>query len=59
MSTKLVNPASLYDGAPVGMSQAKVDLESGFVFRGKSIGTAARMSGTPRSKARPKALSSI
>ena len=32
MSTKLVNPASLYDGAPVGMSQAKVDLESGFVF---------------------------
>ena len=32
MSTKLVNPASLYDGAPVGMSQATVDLESGFVF---------------------------
>ena len=32
MSTKLVNPAGLYDGAPVGMSQAKVDLESGFVF---------------------------
>ena len=32
MSTKLVNPASLYDGAPVGMSQAKVDVESRFVF---------------------------
>jgi len=32
MSTKLVNPSGLYDGAPVGMSQAKVDLESGFVF---------------------------
>jgi len=32
MSTKLVNPAGLYDGTPVGMSQAKVDLESGFVF---------------------------
>jgi 2-iminobutanoate/2-iminopropanoate deaminase len=32
MRTKLVNPAGLYDGAPVGMSQAKVDLESGLVF---------------------------
>lgn len=32
MSTKLVNPAGLYDGAPVGMSQAKVDLDSGLVF---------------------------
>jgi 2-iminobutanoate/2-iminopropanoate deaminase len=32
MSTKLVNPEGLYDGAPVGMSQAKVDLESRFVF---------------------------
>lgn len=32
MSTKLVNPTGLYDGAPVGMSQAKVDLESRFVF---------------------------
>jgi enamine deaminase RidA (YjgF/YER057c/UK114 family) len=32
MSTKLVNPADLYDGAPVGMSQAKVDLESRLVF---------------------------
>jgi len=32
MNTKLVNPAGLYDGAPVGMSQAKVDLESHIVF---------------------------
>lgn len=32
MNTKLVNPAGLYDGAPVGMSQAKVDLESRLVF---------------------------
>lgn len=32
MSTKLVNPAHLYDGAPIGMSQAKVDLASGFIF---------------------------
>lgn len=32
MSTKLVNPTGLYDGAPVGMSQAKVDLETRFVF---------------------------
>jgi 2-iminobutanoate/2-iminopropanoate deaminase len=32
MRTKLINPASLYDGAPVGMSQAKVDLESRLVF---------------------------
>jgi enamine deaminase RidA (YjgF/YER057c/UK114 family) len=32
MSTKLINPAGLYDGAPVGMSQAKVDLASGLVF---------------------------
>lgn len=32
MSTTLVNPAGLYDGAPVGMSQAKVDLESRLVF---------------------------
>lgn len=32
MSTKLVNPTGLYDGAPIGMSQATVDLESGFVF---------------------------
>lgn len=32
MSTKIVNPASLYDGAPVGMSQAKIDLDSRLVF---------------------------
>lgn len=32
MNTKLVNPAGLYDGAPVGMSQAKVELESRLVF---------------------------
>lgn len=32
MNTKLINPASLYDGAPIGMSQAKVDLASGLVF---------------------------
>lgn len=32
MNTRLVNPAGLYDGAPVGMSQATVDLGSGFVF---------------------------
>lgn len=32
MSRNLVNPATLYDGAPVGMSQARVDPESGFVF---------------------------
>lgn len=32
MSAKLINPAALYDGAPVGMSQAKVDLESRLVF---------------------------
>lgn len=32
MNTQLVNPAGLYDGAPVGMSQATVDPGSGFVF---------------------------
>lgn len=32
MNTRLVNPAGLYDGAPVGMSQATVDLGSGLVF---------------------------
>jgi enamine deaminase RidA (YjgF/YER057c/UK114 family) len=32
MSTQLINPQSLYDGAPVGMSQAKSDLQSGLVF---------------------------
>lgn len=32
MNTQLVNPPGLYDGAPVGMSQATVDSASGFVF---------------------------
>lgn len=32
MHTQLVNPESLYDGAPIGMSQAKVDLTSGLIF---------------------------
>jgi 2-iminobutanoate/2-iminopropanoate deaminase len=32
MNTQLINPAGLYDGAPVGMSQATVDPGSGFVF---------------------------
>ena len=32
MSNKLINPATLYDGAPVGMSQARVDLPSGLIF---------------------------
>lgn len=32
MHTQLVNPENLYDGAPIGMSQAKVDLASGLVF---------------------------
>jgi 2-iminobutanoate/2-iminopropanoate deaminase len=32
MSTKLINPTGLYDGAAVGMSQARVDLNSRFVF---------------------------
>lgn len=32
MNVRLVNPADLYDGAPVGMSQATVDPSSGFVF---------------------------
>jgi 2-iminobutanoate/2-iminopropanoate deaminase len=32
MSTKLINPATLYDGAPAGMSQARIDLQSGLVF---------------------------
>jgi 2-iminobutanoate/2-iminopropanoate deaminase len=32
MNTKLINPAALYDGAPVGMSQAKADLDSGIIF---------------------------
>jgi enamine deaminase RidA (YjgF/YER057c/UK114 family) len=29
---KCINPAALYDGAPVGMSQARVDTKSGLVF---------------------------
>ena len=32
MNTKLINPEALYDGTPVGMSQAKVDLESRLVY---------------------------
>lgn len=32
MSTKLINPKILYDGAPVGMSQATVDPSSRLVF---------------------------
>jgi 2-iminobutanoate/2-iminopropanoate deaminase len=32
MNTQLINPSSLYDGAPIGMSQAKADLSSGLVF---------------------------
>ncbi|MBX2831282.1 MAG: RidA family protein [Rhodospirillales bacterium] len=32
MTTTLINPATLYDGAPIGMSQAKIDTDSGLVF---------------------------
>jgi 2-iminobutanoate/2-iminopropanoate deaminase len=32
MQKRLVNPEALYDGTPVGMSQAVVDLQSGLVF---------------------------
>lgn len=32
VQTELVNPSSLYDGRSVGMSQAKIDLESGLIF---------------------------
>lgn len=32
MNTQLINPSSLYDGAPIGMSQAKADLSSGLIF---------------------------
>jgi 2-iminobutanoate/2-iminopropanoate deaminase len=32
MAKKLVNPEQLYDGAPLGMSQAVVDPESALVF---------------------------
>lgn len=38
MTTRLVNPSSLYDGAPVGMSQATVDTASGFVFVSGQVG---------------------
>jgi enamine deaminase RidA (YjgF/YER057c/UK114 family) len=31
-TTRQINPAELYDGTAVGMSQAQVDLRSGFVF---------------------------
>jgi len=32
MPRKLVNPEGLYDGAPIGMSQAVIDTESKLVF---------------------------
>ena len=32
MNMKCINPAALDDGAPVGMSQARVDTKSGLVF---------------------------
>jgi 2-iminobutanoate/2-iminopropanoate deaminase len=32
VAKKLINPPQLYDGAPVGMSQAVVDSESSLVF---------------------------
>ena len=32
MNMERINPAALYDGAPVGMSQATVDTKSGLVF---------------------------
>ena len=32
MNMKCINPAALYNGAPVGMSQARVDTKSGLVF---------------------------
>jgi len=32
MTKKLINPEQLYDGAPIGMSQAVVDSESSLVF---------------------------
>jgi 2-iminobutanoate/2-iminopropanoate deaminase len=32
MRIKQINPKALYDGAPVGLSQAVVDLDSGLVF---------------------------
>ncbi len=32
MSKRLINPASLYDGAPLGLSQGVLDEESGLLF---------------------------
>jgi 2-iminobutanoate/2-iminopropanoate deaminase len=32
MNMKCINPAALYDGAPVGMSQARIDTKNGLVF---------------------------
>ena len=32
MTIKTINPAALYDGAPIGMSQATMDTDSGLVF---------------------------
>lgn len=32
MATQRINPPSVYDGAPIGMSQACVDAASGLVF---------------------------
>lgn len=32
MTTTLINPTTLYDGAAIGMSQAKTDTDSGLVF---------------------------
>jgi 2-iminobutanoate/2-iminopropanoate deaminase len=32
MRMKQINPKALYDGAPVGLSQAVIDLDSGLVF---------------------------
>lgn len=32
MSTQLINPDHLYNGTPIGMSQAVADLDSGFIF---------------------------
>ncbi|MFZ6709361.1 RidA family protein [Undibacterium sp. TC9W] len=32
MTIKKINPATLYDGAPFGMSQAAIDKDSGLIF---------------------------
>ena len=32
MTKRLVNPASLYDGSPIGLSHATIDEESGLLF---------------------------